>query len=379
MSGVGGAGGHEFARRERPMPGAEVYADARQVTSFVRELLLPYRVPADDATTVAECLVKADLRGVATHGVTRLPGYLSRLEKGLINPRPRLAPVMVSSSAALVDGDDGFGFVVGTMAMSVAMGLAEQAGVGVVAVRRSTHFGMAASYVLQAVAAGHIALVCTNASPAMPPWGGRQALLGTGPLAAGAPGGPEGDFVFDMSPAVAARGKIRDAARHGAAIPPGYALDAEGRPTTDPHAVLDGGGTVLPVGGAKGSGLAVLVDVLAGALSGAAFAGSVGDQYHDFGRPQNVGHFFMVVRSDLFLPAETFRARVSVLRERVRGNAPAEGWDEALFPGDIEARAQRERERTGIPYARPDIDALNQLARKLGVEPLDVQSHEGGQ
>lgn len=172
-----------------------------------------------------------------------------------------------------------------------------------------------------------------------------------------------------MSPAVAARGKIRDAARHHAPIPQGYALDATGRPTTDPAAVLDGG-VVLPIGGPKGSGLAILVDVLAGVLSGAGFAGSVADQYHDFGRPQDVGHFFLVIRDDLFLPDGEFRSRMGVLTTRIRGNPPAEGFSEVLLPGDLEVRAEAERRSAGIPYHASDIATLNELAARHGIAPL---------
>ena len=245
------------------------------------------------------------------HGICRLPGYLDRVRRGLINPRPVLKPQRVTPVAAALDGQDGFGFVVGLCAINEAMAMARDFGIGVVSVRRSTHFGMAASYVLPAVEAGFIALVFSNASPAMPPWGGREGLLGTNPFAAGAPGGKQSPFLLDMSPAVAARGKIRRAERRGEKIPLGYALDGEGRPTTDPKAAL--GGVVLPIGGYKGSGLAMLMDIFGGVISGAAFGGDVSDQYKAFDRPQDVGHFFLVMRADLFIPAEQYRDRMDTL------------------------------------------------------------------
>ena len=244
-----------------------IYAQADDVRRFVTALVAANGVPEDDAGAVADCLVRADLRGVDTHGIARLPGYLDRVRKNLINPRPVLEPKRVSSVASHLDGDNGFGFVVATRAMKEAMSIAQTTGLGLVSVKRSTHFGMAACYLLQAVEAGFIALVFTNASRAMPPWGGREALLGTSPFGAGAPGGERGPFILDMAPSVAARGKIRKALRLGQPIPADYALDADGRPTIDPARALEG--VVLPMGGPKGSGLSMLMDILGGVISGA--------------------------------------------------------------------------------------------------------------
>jgi LDH2 family malate/lactate/ureidoglycolate dehydrogenase len=246
----------------------------------------------------------------------------------------------------------------------------------VVSVRRSTHFGMAASYVSQALDAGMISLVFSNASPAMPPWGARTALLGTNPFAAGAPAGKHAPFLLDMSPAVAARGKIRRAERRGEKIPLGYALDADGRPTTDPTAAL--GGVVLPIGGYKGSGLAMLMDIFGGVISGANFGGDVGDQYKAYDRPQDVGHFFLAMRPDLFVPADDYRRRMDTLIERVRAAPKAEGIDEVLMPGDPERRHETERRKTGIPYSAGEVAALRDEALKAGVDPLEVSPHPLG-
>src|SRR3954451_6688805 len=216
-----------------PQPETDrVYAVADETDAFVRRLLAAHGLPEADGAVVASCLIRADLRGVGPHGIARLPGYLDRVRRGLINPRPVLTPRQVTPVAASLDGQDGFGFVVGMRAINEAMTMAGEFGIGVVSVRRSTHFGMAASYVLPAIEAGFIALVFSNASPAMPPWGGREGLLGTTPFAAGAPGGRLGPYLLDMSPAVAARGKIRRAERRGESIPLGYALCADGRATT---------------------------------------------------------------------------------------------------------------------------------------------------
>jgi LDH2 family malate/lactate/ureidoglycolate dehydrogenase len=343
---------------------------------LVRSLLLAHNMPEDAAATVARCLVSADLRGVDTHGIARLPGYLDRLRRGLINPRPSLVPKRVTPVAAALDGEDGFGFVVGMRAIQEAMAMAREFGLGLVSVRRSTHFGMAASYVLPALEQGFIALVFSNASPAMPPWGGKDGLLGTNPFAAGAPGGQLGPFLLDMSPAVAARGKIRRAERRGETIPLGYALDAEGRPTTDPTAAL--GGVVLPIGGHKGSGLSMLMDILGGVMSGAGFAGSVADQYKVYDRPQDVGHFFLTIRAGLFVPEADYKARMDTLIERVRACPKADGFSEILIPGEPETRKEAELRRTGIPYSSGEVATLQAEATKAGVAPLVVSDRPLG-
>jgi len=353
-----------------------VYVAADAADAFVRALLAAHNVPAEDAAIIAHCLVSADLRGVDTHGICRLPGYLDRVRRGLINARPNLAPKRVTPVAATLDGQDAFGFVVGMCAIKEAIAMAREFGIGLVSARRSTHFGMAASYVMPAIDAGFIAFVFSNASPAMPPWGGKDGLLGTNPFAVGAPGGKLAPFLLDMSPAVAARGKIRRAERRGESIPLGYALDADGRPTTDPKAAL--GGVVLPIGGYKGSGLSMLMDILGGVISGAAFAGGVADQYKAYDRPQDVGHFFLALRPDLFVPEADYRARMDTLVERVRDCPKAEGFDEILMPGEPEARLEAEHRGTGIPYAPSEVATLQAEAARAGVAPLKVSEHPIG-
>ena len=347
-----------------------VYVAPDAAKTFTRALLTASGLSEEHANIVGDSLVRADLRGVDTHGLMRLPGYLDRLRRGLINPRPQLEPKRVTPVAASLDGQDGFGFVIATRAMDEAVAMAETYGIGIVAVRRSTHFGMAAQYILQAIEAGYMALVFTNASPSMPPWGGREALLGTSPFAAGAPGGREGPFVLDMSPAVAARGKIRRAERRGETIPEGYALDGEGRSTTDPTKALQG--VVLPIGGPKGSGIAMLMDIFGGLISGAAFAGGVADQYKRYDVAQDVGHFFLAMKPDLFISADEYRARMDHLVQKVHGCPTAEGFSEVLMPGEIEARQEAQRRRSGLAFSRGEIATLQEEAATAGVPRLEV-------
>lgn len=337
---------------------------------FVVRVMRAHGVPAADAAVVAQCLLRADLRGVTTHGLMRLPVYTDRLRRGLVSAKPELVVTRTTAATARVDGRNALGFVGAHRAMSEAIALAGEAGIGMVGARHSNHFGMAASYVLQATEAGLAAMVFTNASPAMPPWGGRDPILGTSPLAFGVPRPGGRSIVLDMSPSVASRGKIRQAARRGEQIPAGWALDSGGAPTTDPAAALQG--VVLPMGGPKGSGLSLFMDIFGGVLTGAAFAGDVGDQYKDFDRPQNVGHLFVALRPGLFVPAGEFASRVETLAERI-GHCPlAAGFDEILLPGEGEERAEARNRARGIGYSQGDLELLRAEAERAGVEPLAV-------
>jgi LDH2 family malate/lactate/ureidoglycolate dehydrogenase len=349
------------------------YVDAEAAEAFGRRLLVVHGVPDEDAATVARCLVRADLRGVDTHGLQTLPHYLARVRRGLINPRPNLKVERVTPMIGALDGQDAFGFVVATKAMAEAIDMAGEFGVGIVSVRRSTHFGMAANYSLQAMDAGYIGIVFTNASKAMPPWGGRQGLLGTSPIAVAAPAGREMPFDLDMSPAVAARGKIRRAARRGQQIPLGYALDAKGRQTTDPNVALDGG-TVQPIGGPKGSALAMLMDVMGGVISGSAFGGDVRNHFEDYDKPQNVGHFIMAMKPDLFVSREEYLGRMDTLVQRVHACPTAEGFDEVIMPGERERRRELNHRRTGVPFHAKEVAALQQAATMAGLPPLPVSN-----
>lgn len=331
-------------------------------------ILTSHNVPEARAILIADALALADLRGVDTHGINRLPGYIDRITSGVVDPSPELtfetkAPVMAS-----LDAKNTLGFVAGSLAIDRCVDMAKVYGVGMVAVKHSNHFGMGASYVIRAVRQGFAAFAFTNASRAMPPWGGAEALLGTSPFAVGVPGGAEGDFILDMSPCVAARGKIRKAARRGETIPQGYALDSEGKSTTDPSKALDGG-VVLPIGGPKGSGLAMMMDIFAGVMSGSAFAGNVNDQYKNLQEPQNVGHWFLVFRPEVFLEGgmPELRARMDVLTKAVRDVKKADGFDRIYVSGEMEAEAEARRREHGIPFSQGEIDSLHRLAKSSGV------------
>ena len=347
------------------------YATVEAAETFGRRLLLAHGLSERDANIVASCLVRADLRGVDTHGLQYLPHYLERVRRGLINPKPELKVERVTPMVGALDGQNAFGFVVATEAMAAAIDMAREFGVGIVTARRSTHFGMAANYSLQALDAGFIGIALTNASPGMPPWGGMAPIIGTSPIAVCAPAGKEIPFDLDMSPAAAARGKVRRAARRGETIPLGYALDAKGRPTTDPNAALDGG-VMQPIGGPKGSGLSMLMDVLCGVITGAGCAGDVGNQFLDYERPQNVGHFLLAMKPDLFISKEEYFLRMDKLAQRVHGCALAEGFSEVIMPGERERRFEAKYRRIGVPYNVKELAELQKEAAKAGLPPLPV-------
>jgi L-2-hydroxycarboxylate dehydrogenase (NAD+) len=353
--------------RNAPVNSATCRIPYRDCLSTVAGIFASHGLREPDAARVAECVLEADLRGIASHGVMRIPNYTRRLRLNLVNPRPDLKLTVLTPMAAHVDGDNGMGFIVASRAMSEAVARARDYGIGMVMANHSNHFGIAASYLLQALKAGMAAIVFTNASPAMPVWGGRTAFLGTSPLGMAVPGGKI-PLVLDMATSVAARGKIRRAAQRKESIPEGWALDASGRSTTDAQAAHDG--VVLPLGGPKGSGLSLLMEAFAGVMSGAAFGGAVKNQNKDFETPQNVGHMFLAMRPDLFVGEEAYKARMDDLSARAKACRVAEGFDEILMPGEGEQRRAERGRREGIDLSPVDIDMLREEALAVGATPL---------
>lgn len=340
--------------------------DAAALQRYIAAIFAAHGVPPADAERTAQCLVEADLRGVASHGVGRVPIYTERLRRGLVNARPQLALRPLTPVAAQLDADNALGFISATRAMDAAIGMAREFGIGMVWVHRSTHFGMAASYLLQAVRAGYAAFVFTNASRAMPVWGGRTPFLGTSPFAFAAPGGDrQPPIVLDMATSVVARGKIRRAAQKGEPIPAGWALDAQGQPTTDAAAAYEG--LILPLGGPKGSGLSLMMEVLSGVMSGAAFGGEVRNQYIDFEAPQDVGHCMLALRPELAVGPEAYRQRMDALVQRAKASPRVDPAQDILMPGEPEARAEAQRRAIGIPLLGEDVAMLQKEGARVGI------------
>lgn len=256
----------------QPAPSdTKLYVEPAEARKFVEGVLTGNGVPPANAATVARCLIAADLRGVDTHGMNRIPSYMTRVRAGMLDVAASPLVTKVTPVVAQVDARNGFGFLAGEAAMREACAMAREFGIGMASVKHSNHWGMSAWIAQQAVDAGMMSLVFTNSSPALPVFGGRSKLLGVSPIACGAPGGKERPFILDMAPSVAARGKIYKAKRRGEKIPLDWALDSEGRPTDDPAAALEG--VMAPMGGPKGSALAIMMDVFSGVLSGTIFYG----------------------------------------------------------------------------------------------------------
>jgi LDH2 family malate/lactate/ureidoglycolate dehydrogenase len=291
--------------------------------------------------------------------------YCERLRRGVARARPAIRVEKTAPAAALVDGDDGLGLVVGKRAMAEAITLAAESGIGLVGVKRSGHYGMAALYILQAVEAGCIGFAFTNASRAIPVWGGRSPFLGTSPFAAGAPVAKGPPFILDMACSIVARGKLKFAAQRGEPIPAGLALDRHGRPTTDGREAFEG--VVLPVGGVKGAGLSMLMDVLSGVFTGAAFGGEARNPFTGLDGPQGTGHFFIALKADLFMPLDVFFDRMGTLAQRVKSQPRAEGFDEILMPGEPEFRTEQKRLEGGIPLSADVVESLQQEADRATV------------
>jgi LDH2 family malate/lactate/ureidoglycolate dehydrogenase len=321
-------------------------------------------VRPEDAREVASCLLKADLRGVESHGLVRLPVYTHRIRAGIINARPDISVRSSGTAAALVDGDNGLGPAVAARAMETAIELARAHGAGFVGVRHSNHFGAAAYYVEKAVAAACIGLAISNAPPNMAPFGGRTRFLGTNPVAIGIPAGREDPLIFDASTSVGARGKIIVAAQTGTPIPAGWAIDPEGHPTTDPHQAL--AGAVLPFGGPKGSAISFIIDIVCGVLTGAAF-GRLLKTLEDLTEEQNIGHTLAAVRMDVFVPEDEFRNRMDDLLAMLKASPPVAGVSRVLAPGEIERDHEVLNRARGVPLAAPIAEQLANLGNELGV------------
>ena len=339
--------------------------------TFSQRVFAAGGLTAEDAATVTDVLIHADLRGHASHGLTRIPIYLERIRRGAVKARPEIVISRPAPGLLAVDGDNGPGPVVSLCAMDSAIATAREQGVCAATVAHSNHNGSGSYYVERALAAGCLAIALTNAPPSMAVHGGRGAVLGTNPISFGAPAaGTAGTpaVLLDMATSVVARGKIVEAAKRGEQVPEGWALDSDGRPTTD--AVTAEKGVVLPMSGAKGSGLALMVEILSGVLSGGRFAGSLGNLYSDFETPQDIGHFFLVIAPQGLPGGDRFPARMDEMIAEMRASPLAEGVSGIKLPGEPEAAQAAAAEPAGIPLAANVIADLAEAAASVGVAPL---------
>jgi LDH2 family malate/lactate/ureidoglycolate dehydrogenase len=321
-------------------------------------------VPPDDARLVAHSLVEAERWGHTSHGVLRLGWYVARIKAGVVRAVTEPETVIDGGAIAVIDGHDGIGQVIATLAMKEAIGRAKVHGVGVVGVRNSNHFGTAAYYTRMAAAQACIGFLSTNASPSMAPWGGRKKAIGANPWSVAAPAGGFGTVVMDIANGHVARGKIYVAQQRGTMIPEGWAIDADGRATTDPAAAL--AGMLLPMAAHKGYAISFVMDILSGVLTGSSFGGSVvGPQKAD--QRSGAGHMAMAFDVSAFMPLREFEERVEQLIHEMKSVPVAEGFDEILVPGEIEMRNAERADRVGVEVPDKTRQELKAVAEALSV------------
>ncbi|MDR3714343.1 MAG: Ldh family oxidoreductase [Puia sp.] len=355
----------------------ELLISYERLLSFTHEIFQKIGVSPEDARTASAALLSADLRGVDSHGVARLIGYVRLKEAGRANPTPSIRIIHETPSTAVVDGDGGLGLVVAPFAMRVAIEKAKQVGTGWVSVQHSNHFGIAGYHALQAVENGMIGIAMTNASALVVPTFSAERLLGTNPICVAVPAGTEPPFVADLATTTAANGKLEILQRKGGVAPEGWIQDQEGKSTTDPHA-LKAGGALLPLGGDrehgshKGYALGAIVDIFSAVLSGANYGPWVPPfpAYVPMptGMPgKGIGHFFGAMRIDAFRPADEFKQHMDNWIRRFRSAKPVAGQEKVLIPGDPEREMEAIRGKSGIPLPMAVVEDLKGLAGKLGV------------
>jgi LDH2 family malate/lactate/ureidoglycolate dehydrogenase len=340
------------------------------ILGVVQDIFLCCRMRADDAGYLASTLVDADLRGVHSHGVLRVPEYVKKLTTGGVNPLGAPSVVRDVGACLVVDGGNSMGQIGVRFAMQCAIDRAASTGIAAVAVRGSNHCGALANYVLQAVAQDAIGIVTTNALPTMAAWGGAERILGINPLGVGVPAGDEWPVVYDAAFSASAHGKIRVFQQRGDPLPAGWALDADGRPTVDPGAAIDG--LLLPIGEFKGANLAFIMGILSSMLSGAAYGTELGDMYAGPTAGQD-GHFVAAIRVAAFEEPSRFKARVDTAVRQLHSTRLAPGFDRVYAPGEKEFLTERENRELGIPLTRQTVADVIETARGLGVAASALQ------
>ena len=335
----------------------------RSVATFGAALLRAAGARPADADRIIHILVEANLQGVDSHGVARLPFYIRRMVKGLINPRPRPRVVRARGACALLDADNGLGVLVGHEAMGRAMRLARRFGVATVVVRNSNHYGAAGIHCERAAARGLIGLSTSNGEACLPPWGGRRPFFSNNPFALAAPtrGFP---VVVDFATSVATRGSLMLARQTGTPIPQGWALDAEGRPTTDPAAAASG--SLMPIAGPKGYALAMALETLCGLLGGGEYGPGVKSLFANWNEPTRTTHFFQAIDPGAFLPPTLFLDRMDEMVAQIRMAPRSSGVEGIRVPGERRHRLRTERQRQGIPLHPRIAEELEALAREVG-------------
>ena len=354
---------------------SQITIPEQKLRDFCNNVWIKLGVPEKDAHVTTDVLVLADLRGVDSHGVARLPRYYTDLKNGWTRPTDQSKIIKETKATALIDGGQSLGQVVGRKGMELAVKKAKETAVGIVSVRNSHHYGIAGYYSLMALEQNLIGVSMTNAAPLVVPTFGRTAIMGTNPISLTAPTEKEKAFVLDMATSVVPRGKLEVYERQKKLIPLGWAVDTTGRGTSDPHTVLDAlskrlGGGILPLGGEgeehsghKGYGLALMVDVLSGVLSGSATGLGV-----DVVKAKpNVGHFFMAIDPSAFRPLGEFKRDMDRLARELKDSPKAEGQSRIYVHGEKSSARTEKYRREGIPLLGPVVNEMKRVGNEIGV------------
>ena len=336
---------------------------AERLKEITVHILKGLNATNEEATLVADCLVRAEMRGINTHGVNFLKLLADRVESRMVYLPTDLKVIENDGSTALIDGGNGLGQVAAHRGMQICIQKAREFGMGSVLIRNTNHIGILAFYTHMAVEEKMIGIAMCNAAPSVSPWGGAEAFFGTNPMSIAIPGGSELPAItLDMSSSVVARGKIRRARRMKESIPLGWALDETGTPTTDPEAALKG--TLLPIGGPKGYGLALMIDVLAGLLSGSQWGPNV-KSFHQLAGPTGIGVFLMALGIERFMPLQQFKERMESYITSIQGTRKAGGVSRIYLPGEIEFEMEKQSLKDGIEISAEVAKDLNALLEKM--------------
>ena len=305
----------------------------------------------------ADALINAELVGAPTHGLSRLKMYCDRINKKVINPKPKIKIKKISQSITHIDANNSIGFVAGDIGIKQAIKNAKSTGIGLVGIKNSGHYGLSGYYAEKAVKKNLIAFCFTNAPPAIAPHGSKKSLFGTNPICFGAPTSSKVPFILDTSVSVINRGKIRVAAKTGKKIPEGVALDKFGKPTTDAKKAL--AGVQLPIAGFRGSGLAWMVDILSGVITGGNHSGKVKDPFDDFSGPQNIGHLFIVMKPNLFVG--NYNKRIKENIKKIKKLPKIKGVKEIFYPGQNKFKRYKTNLKKGIAIPKNILEDIKKL------------------
>lgn len=342
--------------------------DPDKLRDYCTELLMKENMSREDAFVTADNLVDADLSGIESHGVSRITNYLKRLRTGVVAHCG--GPIIKEERAAsiAIDGNNQMGMVSGKFAMDKCIEKAKQNGSCFATVNHSNHFGTASYYARMAAANGCIGIVGTNAPPNIAPWGSSQKFMGTNPIAISTPTLSD-PITLDMAPSVVAMGKIILAAKLGKSIPEGWVLDPDGNPTTDP--VVGQYGTLIPIGGPKGSGIAIFMEILCGILAGAQYGPHINHFWKDFEHPQDVGHFFCAIDISAFSDYQTYLNRLDGFVKEIKGLPLSKDAKQIFMPGELEVMKRKARQENGIEMSENVYKELEVLAEQYGLN-MDI-------